>query len=301
MLRFHGGAGRQRLVEALMGHPLLSGNLGASTAICRYLRLLELPANHQITTQGGQDNDLYFIISGSARVLVNGREVASRHTGEHIGEMALLDRTAVRSATVITTEPSVIGKIAEPDFSRVANRHPALWRKLAITLSERLRQRNRFHPAPRTIPVVFVGSSSESLPVAQALYRSLSHKKTEPRLWVDGVFQCTRATIEDLMSVAAQTDFAILVLSPDDVTVSRGKKKASPRDNVIFELGLFMGALSRDRTYIVAPHPLDIKMPTDLLGVTLLTYERRRGQSLAQAMRPVKSTLSALIAKHGPK
>lgn len=301
ILRFRGVAGKKRLIEALMGHPLLSGNQAASSAICRTLRLQELPANHQITAQGAQDNDLFFIISGSARVLVNGREVASRNSGDHVGEMAMLDRTAVRSASVITSERCVVGRITEPEFTRVANRHPALWRKLAITMAERLRQRNRFHPAPRPVPAVFIGSSSESLPVAQMLYRSLSRKRTEARIWSEGIFQCSRATIEDLMLVSGQTDFAILVLSPDDVTFCRGKKKPSPRDNVIFELGLFMGALSRDRTYIVAPQPLEIKIPTDLLGVKLLTYKRCRGQTLAQAMRPVNREIFRLIAKQGPK
>jgi predicted nucleotide-binding protein len=123
----------------------------------------------------------------------------------------------------------------------------------------------------------------------------------EPRLWTDGVFQCSRVTIEDLVRMAADTDFAVLVLSPDEVALSRGRKKACPRDNVIFELGLFMGALSRDRTYIVAPQPLDIKIPTDLLGVSLLTYHRGRGQTIGQAMRPVCRELSRLIETHGPK
>jgi CRP/FNR family transcriptional regulator, cyclic AMP receptor protein len=299
--RFRGSVGKKRLIDLLMSYPLLSGSRAASSAICEQLRLLPVPADYEITTQGGQDNDLYFMISGSARVVVNGREVASRRAGDHVGEMTMLDRTAIRSATVVTTEPCVVGTISEADFTRVANRHPFLWRKLAITIAERLRQRNRFHTAPRIIPVVFVGSSSESLHIAKMLCTSLSRKRTEPRVWAEGVFQCTRATIEDLTVAAGQTDFALLVLSADDVTVSHGRKKASPRDNIIFELGLFMGALGRDRTYVVAPAPLDIKIPTDLLGVTLLTYSRRRGQSLSDAMKPVTRELLRLIHRYGPK
>ena len=102
------------------------------------------------------------------------------------------------------------------------------------------------------------------------------------------------------MAAAEQCDFAVLVLAADDVTVSRGSRKAAPRDNTVFELGLFMGALSQTRTYIVAPRPLDIKIPTDLLGVTLLTYQRKRGQSIARAMLPVTRDLMRLIEKHGP-
>jgi CRP/FNR family transcriptional regulator, cyclic AMP receptor protein len=227
--------------------------------------------------------------------------VATRRAGEHVGEMALIDRTAVRSATVITAEPSVVAKITEPDFTRVANRHPVIWRKVAGTIAQRLRERNRFHSAPRSIPAVFIGSSSETIPIATAIHMSLSRRRIEPQIWSDGVFQCSRATIEDLMAATTQTDFAVLVLASDDVTISRGKQKAAPRDNTIFELGLFMGALSRDRTYIVAPRPLDIKIPTDLLGVTLLTYQKKRGQTIARAIRPVTRELVRLIERYGPK
>lgn len=43
---------------------------------------------------------------------------------------------------------------------------------------------------------------------------------------------------------------------------------------MVFELGLFMGALSRDRTFVVVPHGVDLKIPTDLLGMTTLRYKR---------------------------
>lgn len=289
------------MAETLLGQPLLSASVTAATAFARSAKLAELPADHQLMVQGGQDNDLYFILSGSVRVLVNCREVATRRAGEHVGEMSLVDRTAVRSATVITAEPSVVARISEPDFTRVANRHPLIWRKLAGTISQRLRERNRFHPAPRSIPAVFIGSSAESLPTATAIHKGLMRRGVEPRIWSEGVFQCSRATIEDLMAATNQSDFAVLVLAADDVTISRGRRKAAPRDNTIYELGLFMGALSRDRTYIVAPSPLDIKIPTDLLGVTMLTYQRKRGRSIAHAIRPVIRELMRLVERHGTK
>lgn len=278
-----------------------SDNPARSTAFSKFAKLSELPINHQLTSQGGQDNDLYFILSGSVRVLVNSREVATRRAGQHIGEMALIDLTAVRSATVITAEASVVAKVSEPDFTRVANSHPMIWRKLAGTIAQRLRERNRFHPAPRSIPAVFIGSSSETLPVATAIHKNLMRGRVEPRILSDGVFQCSRATIEDLMTAANQSDFAVLILGADDVTTSRGKRRAAPRDNTIFELGLFMGALSRDRTYIVAPTPLDIKIPTDLFGVTLLTYQKKRGQSIARAILPVTRGIMRLVDRYGPK
>jgi predicted nucleotide-binding protein len=288
------------LAEALLSQPLLSGNRIAAIALSKRAKILELPKNSQFITQGGQDNDLYFILSGVVSVLVNKREIATRHAGEHVGEMSLIDLTAVRSATVITAEPCVLAKIPEAAFTQIANRHAVIWRKLAGIIAQRLRERSRFHLAPRSVPCVFIGSSSEALPVANAVHKSLSKFRVVPRIWTDGVFRASRATIEDLITETNQSDFAILVLSADDVITSRGRRKAAPRDNTIFELGLFMGALSRDRTYIIAPTPLDLKIPTDLLGITLMTYEEKRGVALAHAIRPIIRSLMSLIEKHGP-
>ena len=82
---------------------------------------------------------------------------------------------------------------------------------------------------------------------------------------------------------------------------SRKKKQAAPRDNVIFELGLFMGALGRERTFIVKPRHVDIKIPSDLLGVTFIEYSTLPLFSLrSRVARPVRELL-LLVDKHGPK
>ena len=65
-------------------------------------------------------------------------------------------------------------------------------------------------------------------------------------------------------------------------------------------MGLFMGAISRERTYIVAPRGLDLKIPTDLLGVTTLPFQRRRGRTLARNLQPVTRQIRKLINKYGP-
>jgi predicted nucleotide-binding protein len=78
------------------------------------------------------------------------------------------------------------------------------------------------------------------------------------------------------------------------------KKKPSPRDNVIFELGLFMGALTRTRTFVLAPSQVDLKIPSDLLGVTFLRYARRGG-SIGQRMSEPLKALRKHMRKYGPR
>ena len=200
-----------------------------------------------------------FILGGSVSVMVNGREVARCTVGDHVGEMCLLDTTALRSATVRAIEPTVVGKLSVEHFTQIALRHPEMWRRMALGLSHDLREWHKVHAAPRAEPAVFIGSSSEGLRIADSIYRSLRRSPVVPRLWTKGVFECSKTTIEDLIRIVDEIDFAIMVLTDDDVTRSRGRSVCSPRDNIIFELGLFMGALSRDRTYIVSQQGVDIR------------------------------------------
>ena len=68
-------------------------------------------------------------------------------------------------------------------------------------------------------------------------------------------------------------DFGIFVFSPDDRIQKRGDEASVPRDNVIFEAGLFIGKLTRFRSFIICPREVDIQLPTDLRGLTVATYD----------------------------
>src|SRR5207245_1960643 len=68
-------------------------------------------------------------------------------------------------------------------------------------------------------------------------------------------------------------DFAVLVITPDDVVSSRESQKQAPRDNVMFELGLFMGRLGTARTFAVCSDAPNLKLPSDLAGVTMARFK----------------------------
>ena len=176
-----------------------------------------------------------------------------------------------------------------------------MWRQLASELADRTRQRGGTVPPRNLIPKVFIGSSSEGLDVARAIQSGFQYDNVTAKVWTDGVFQASKATIEDLEREIHTTDFGILVLTPDDKIESRSDTKMGPRDNVILELGLLMGALGRDRTFAVHPRGKDIKIPTDLLGIKPVTYSVDPGIDLTVAMGPVNTELRKIIAKLGPK
>ena len=102
----------------------------------------------------------------------------------------------------------------------------------------------------RIRPSVFVGSSSEGLPIAKYV-QVLLDRECEVEIWSQGVFGLTQGTLESLVLALDHFDFAVLVLTPDDLRVQRGEETRVARDNVIFELGLFIGRLGRDRTFIL--------------------------------------------------
>ncbi|MDF3131277.1 nucleotide-binding protein [Kiritimatiellaeota bacterium B1221] len=148
--------------------------------------------------------------------------------------------------------------------------------------------------------VIFVGSSTEGLPAARALQQNLDHD-AEVILWSQGVFGLSSGTLETLVTKSQQFDFAVLVLTPDDLRLSRGNEDPSPRDNVVFELGLFMGALGRERTYIVYDRTAGIQLPSDLAGVTSATYEPPQAGSLQSALGAPSSEIFSAIQTLGPR
>src|SRR6266478_4717621 len=118
-------------------------------------------------------------------------------------------------------------------------------------------------------PSIFIGSSSEALPLATAIKEELSKHFTTD-LWSERLFELGEDMLNNLLRFVQSYDFAVLVLTDDDAVTSRKVTSAAPRDNVIFELGLFMGALGRRRTFAMIAQTADgpPKLPTDLLGNT---------------------------------
>lgn len=299
--RFQGENGDFVLTEVLCNQLLIRGEISVCEEFKKTIELLELKDGDVLIKQGGADNKLYFILSGSFSVNVNGREIAMRLPGQHVGVMSLIDHTSRRSASVIAREPSVVASINEAEFSGIANNHPQVWRRIAVELSNRLKQRNRFVTPPRNQPVVFIGSSSESLEIARELQNLFAHDPFVIEVWSTGVFTPSATPIESLVSAVKGSDLGVIVFNPDDTITSRDQTTPGPRDNVVFELGLFIGHLGRERTFFVVPRGNDIKIPTDLLGVAPLEYAKGTHETLASRIGPVSNELRKLIKQMGPR
>lgn len=152
---------------------------------------------------------------------------------------------------------------------------------------------------------VFVGSSSEALPVAQHFAAGLEEShgaNIEATVWSHGIFGASQMTLPSLVTAAKKSDFAVLVLSQDDFVNSRELVGApAPRDNVIFELGLFMGVISLERVFVLPPRE-GVKLPSDLGGFTLLSrYAKREDKNIKASINSGLLDALSQIEKLGPR
>jgi hypothetical protein len=149
------------------------------------------------------------------------------------------------------------------------------------------------------IPALFIGSSSEGLNVAQAVQTQLQHD-CETTVWNEGAFQLGQTTLESLVNALDRFDFAILILTPDDTVVSRTSEHLAPRDNLLFELGLFMGRLGRSRTFVVCESSTRMRLPSDLAGVTVARFTPERSdRNFVAAVGPACNLIRQAIRDLG--
>jgi hypothetical protein len=131
-------------------------------------------------------------------------------------------------------------------------------------------------------PRIFLGSSGKQADLVEAIARDLDDiADVEP--WMT-TFNPGRSTLDRLVELSQEVDFAVFVFAQDDWTITDASQssQASPRDNVVFEAGLFGGALGIRRTFIL--HANDAKLPTDLLGLTSVRYDAANGPDEVHAI-----------------
>jgi hypothetical protein len=144
-------------------------------------------------------------------------------------------------------------------------------------------------------PRVFLGSSSEALPDLRSMRTALC-SACDVVLWSDGVFRPGDYTAESLLRVLHGSHFAVFLFTPDDAATIRGQSSAVVRDNVLFELGLFMGHLGRQSCFAVTPRGHDgFRIATDLLGLTTVEFDPSATLSPDDRMSPVSREVKRWI------
>jgi CRP/FNR family cyclic AMP-dependent transcriptional regulator len=299
--RFEGTKGRRLLLEVMREQKMVAGNAALARKLADQGKLLAVPSGKVVIEQGGADSKIYLVLAGSFDIVANGTLIAKRYPSDHIGEMAAIQPTQRRSATVIANQHSVLLEITEPQLVTLGTAHPDIYRQLAKELAKRLLERNNHLTAKRDKIRIFVMSSSEALEVARAVETALHYDPFDVCVWSAGVFRASHYPIDSLERELDRSDFAIAIAQPDDAIKSRGKTKATPRDNVIFELGLFIGRIGRLRSLLLEPQGEVVKLPSDLTGLTTISYKPATGRDLAVAIGPACSEIRQIISELGPR
>src|ERR1044072_3797902 len=142
-------------------------------------------------------------------------------------------------------------------------------------------------------PKVFIGSSSEALSVVRIVENALS-ETCAVFAWDVNPVKPSQYLFEGLLEISESVDFAVLILSPDDQLNHRTNQYNAPRDNVIFESGIFMSKLGRERVFLLSAGDENLKYPTDIAPIQRVPY-----QDLEQSLLSAAATISKRINSLG--
>lgn len=143
-------------------------------------------------------------------------------------------------------------------------------------------------------PRVFIGSSVEGRGIAEYVQSDLE-TFAECVRWSQGVVGVSESTLESLFVVVKDFDFAVLVLTPGDLDPGPIKGRHSPRDNILFELGLFVGALGRGRTFVIHIKDAAMTHSLDFAGLSSITFAPRGTQDREASLGPACTLLRSSI------
>jgi predicted nucleotide-binding protein len=238
-----GDDGRRRLEEALRDQWLVANNIELAKELADCVDLKQYSRGDVIVERGGTDTEFYMILIGSVVVDTGRGEVLCRTAKQHFRAMGIIDTAATRTSTILAKDDTLIACLKEPSFARIAERHPYIWRRLAMEMGRRLREQPTVVLSPNKVFVVHGHDDEAKESVARFL----------ERLGLETVVlneQSNRGrTIIEKLEGHADVAFAVVLLTPDD----RGESKDKPydnqelraRQNVIFELGNFLAKLGR--------------------------------------------------------
>src|SRR5262245_58569477 len=108
--------GRPQLVDALKRQEIVAGNVRLAEAIINRGELIEYKKGDKLISEGGEDNDIYLLLTGSVAVVIKGNEINSRNAGQHVGEMAAIEPSQKRSASIVAHDTVVALKLKAVDF-----------------------------------------------------------------------------------------------------------------------------------------------------------------------------------------
>lgn len=139
-------------------------------------------------------------------------------------------------------------------------------------------------------PKIFIGSSTKGYPIATKIKECLS-AEADCILWKGSdVWEPNKSTFDNLLRMAGYFDFGVFVATADDLTLTSSDKIViEPRDNVILEMALFLGAMGRYKSFLLVEE--GIKLPTDFDGIFMPRFDPKDDKSIESACKELVNTI----------
>jgi hypothetical protein len=132
-------------------------------------------------------------------------------------------------------------------------------------------------------PKIFIGSSSEALPLAVKVKKCLN-SIADSYVWNEpDVFEPGRSIFDNLLRMTSYYDFGIFLATADDLTLTKDKLKFETRDNVILEMSMFLGSLGPDKSFLLVEE--GVKLPSDFSGIFMPRFKKDNDRSLKAACK----------------
>jgi CRP/FNR family transcriptional regulator, cyclic AMP receptor protein len=282
----------QELLSTIPNKQLIAEKFAASSEIKGYKN------EEEIYHQGDFGMYLFFVLTGSCKLFINDNFVTEIGRGQSFGEFPLLNPGVKYSVSVYSNEDhTCIAKVSNSKLGVMGHEHPEIWKNMAKMLANRLKIRSEamYSKKPHAKPRIFIGSSSNGLGVAGLIQTALDYYK--PDIWNHPKFKVGGKSILEILDKAVnEYDYGIFVFTPDDDIVSKEETKKITRDNVIFELGMFAGKLSRTKAFVVHPRDEELKIMSDYGGIITAKYEKKDINNLTAAdLKPACSQIRGSI------
>lgn len=142
-------------------------------------------------------------------------------------------------------------------------------------------------------PKIFIGSSTAGYSIAEKVKNNLS-SIADCVLWKDqNVWEINSSTFDNLLRMASYFDFGVFVATADDLTLKNGQIVIEPRDNVILEMALFLGALGRHKSFLLVE--ADIELPSDFKGIYMSRFRNTDESTIQTACKECESKINEHI------
>jgi len=148
------------------------------------------------------------------------------------------------------------------------------------------------------LPKIFIASSNENKDSIAHAMQFLLNDSADCIVWNQNFFAPSSYALIDICEKAKLFDYAIFVFSTDDKAIIKGESVSCVRDNVLFELGIFIGNIGRERCFVISPIGADIHIPTDITGLTLLKYRLHQDSDYTASLGSAAHEIKLAIKKN---